>query len=137
MEMMVLVMMLFSLIVSCLVLFSSIVTVLISPSLSLRIFSPMCLLSFCCQFVSVRSSCSVCVSCLEFPALYSVCAGFCFVFPRFVVFPSACQLFIKTRSLFHHLLAWGLHFGLFFFCYNLTVLERHQHESQSHDITTA
>lgn len=61
MEMMVLVMMLFSLIVSCLVLFSSIVTVLISPSLSLRIFSPMCLLSFCCQFVSVRSSCSVCV----------------------------------------------------------------------------
>ena len=74
-------------------------------------------------------------SCLEFPALYSICAGFCFVFPLFVLFPSACQLFIKTRSLFHHLLARGLHF--FFFCYNLTVLERHQHESQSHDITTA
>ena len=95
-------------------------------------------LSFCCQFVSVRSSCSRPRSCLEFPALYSVCAGFCFVFPQFVVFPSACQLFIKTCSLFHHLLAWSLHFGLFFFfCYNLTVLERHQHESQSHDITTA
>lgn len=53
-------------------------------------------------------------SCLEFPALYSICAGFCFVFPLFVLFPSACQLFIKTRSLFHHLLARGLHFFFFF-----------------------
>ena len=76
-------------------------------------------LSFCCQFVSVRSSCSRPRSCLEFPALYSVCAGFCFVFPQFVVFPSACQLFIKTCSLFHHLLAWSLHFGLFFFLLQL------------------